>query len=198
MGHVVTTWLVGTHLTSVFVVLTVLLDQRTGHTVQELLRESCRVTSARGVDDLLAAVEVALEAAAENLHVVLLLVLCGHLALVQSFNSQLIDIHTGLVLSLGLPHTLGMLQIFCLVLPGLTKIHDHLGGTGVQRVEIRSMVLVQTLGSEVVNTPKTVHKFRAHFVQLILGGCKPQVLIVRDHLQRISTSRHGIRTTFVS
>ena len=50
-------------------------------------------------------------------------------------------------------------SITCLVLPGLTKIHDHLGGAGVQRVEVRSMVFIQTFGSEVVNTPKTVHKF---------------------------------------
>ena len=80
MGHVVT-WLVRTHLTPVLVVLTVLLDQGPGHTVQELLRESCSVTSARGVDNLLAAVEISLETAAENLDIVLLLVLSRHLAL---------------------------------------------------------------------------------------------------------------------
>ena len=81
LGHVIATWLVGAHLTPVLVVLTVLLDQRTRHPVQELLGESRRVTSARGVDNLLAAVEVTLEAAAQNLHVVVLLVWCGDLSL---------------------------------------------------------------------------------------------------------------------
>ena len=50
-------------------------------------------------------------------------------------------------------------SITCLVLPRLTQVHDHLGGARVQRVEIRSVVLVQTFGSEVVNASKTVHKF---------------------------------------
>ena len=61
-----------TELAPVLVVHAVLLDQGPGHTVQELFGEAGSVGAAGGVDHLLAAVEVALEAAAQNLHVVLL------------------------------------------------------------------------------------------------------------------------------
>ena len=57
------------------------LHQRTRHPVQELLGEACSVGPAGGVDHLLAAVKVPLEAAAQNLHVVVLLVWCGDLSL---------------------------------------------------------------------------------------------------------------------
>ena len=55
------------------VVLAVLLHQGPGHPVQELLGEARGVGAARGVDHLLTAVEVALEAAAQDLHIVLLI-----------------------------------------------------------------------------------------------------------------------------
>ena len=53
--------------------LAVLLHQGTRHSVQKLLGEAGSARPAGGVDHLLAAVKVALEAAAENLHVVVLL-----------------------------------------------------------------------------------------------------------------------------
>ena len=74
-------WLGGTHLRAVLVVLAVLLDQRTGHSVQELLGEARSAGPAGGVHHLLAAVKVALEAAAENLDVVVLLGGRGDLSL---------------------------------------------------------------------------------------------------------------------
>merc|ERR1711963_180874 len=82
-------------------------------------------------------------------------------------------------------------------IPRLTQVHDDLGGARVQGVEIRSVILVKTLGGEVFNASESVHEFRAHFIQLILGGGKTQILVVRHNLQRICTSRHGIRTAFV-
>ena len=74
-------WLGRTHLRSVLVMLAVLLHQRTGHSVQELLGEASSPGPAGGVDHLLAAVKVALEAAAENLDVVVLLRGRGDLSL---------------------------------------------------------------------------------------------------------------------
>ena len=46
----------------------------------------------------------------------------------------------------------------CLVLPGLAEVHDDLRGAGVQRVEVGTVILVQTLRREVVNTPQPVHQ----------------------------------------
>ena len=50
-------------------------------------------------------------------------------------------------------------SITCLVFPRLTQVHDDLGGSRVQGVEIRSVILVKTLGGEVVNASESVHKF---------------------------------------
>ena len=48
-------------------------------------------------------------------------------------------------------------SITCLVFPRLTQVHDDLGGARVQGVEIRSVILVKTLGGEVVNASESVH-----------------------------------------
>merc|ERR1719410_336446 len=154
--------------------------ERSWHPVQELLGEAGGGGAASGVDHLLAAVEVPLEAAAEHRHVVLLLRGGGDLPLVESLDPQLVHVHAALVFGLGLAHAARVFQILCLVVPGLAEVHDDLRGAGVQRVEVGAVVLVQTLRREVVNTPQPVHKLRAHLVQLLLGGGEPEVLVVCD------------------
>ena len=78
--------------------------------------------------------------------------------LVESLDAELVDIHTGLVLSLRLPHASGVLEILRLILPGLAQVHDHLRGARVQGVEVGPVVLVQALGGEVINTPQPIHQ----------------------------------------
>lgn len=48
------------------------LDERPRHPVEEALGEPGRLVAARGVDDALGAVEVLLEGAAQQLHVLVL------------------------------------------------------------------------------------------------------------------------------
>ena len=49
-------------------------------------------------------------------------------------------------------------SLTCLILAGLTEIHDDLGGAGVEGVEIRSVVIIQARRREVVDTPQSVHQ----------------------------------------
>ena len=165
---------VWTHVTAMLIVLTVLLDQWTWHTVQELFGEASSVGSTCSVDHLFTAVEISLETATQHLDIVFLLSWAGHFSvlniittliptslvyleiklwflmlkshqfnariilyvswllgiilhtyLVKCLDSELINIHTWLVLCLGLSHTLGMLQI----LYNLNRIKLHVAYT---------------------------------------------------------------------
>ena len=159
------------------VVLAVLLHQGARHPVQELLGEARGVGAARGVDHLLAAMEVALEAAAEHLDIVLLILRGRDLSLrnnvkpfcftrskimkahlIERLDPKLVNVNTGLVLSLGIPHAPCVFEVLGLVLPGLAQVHDDLRGAGVQGVEVGPVILVQALGGEVIDTPQPVHQ----------------------------------------
>ena len=78
--------------------------------------------------------------------------------LVERLDPKLVDINTGLVLSLSVPHAPGVFEVLCLVLPGLAQVHDDLRGPGIQGVEVGSVILVQTLCGEVINAPQSVHQ----------------------------------------
>lgn len=88
------------------------LDQRSAHPVQEALGEPGSLVSAGGVDDPLGAVEVLLEGAAEQLHV-LLAVLLGHisLVLVQALDPDLVVVGATLVAGLDSAHAGGVAEI---------------------------------------------------------------------------------------
>ena len=89
--------------------------------------------------------------------------------LIERLDPKLVNVNTGLVLSLGIPHAPGVFEVLGLVLPGLAQVHDDLRGAGVQGVEVGPVILVQALGGEVVNTPQSVHKLSemniSHFNQ---------------------------------
>ena len=53
------------------------------------------------------------------------------------------------------------LSLTCLILSSLTEVHDDLGGAGVEGVEVRSVVIVQARGREVIDTPQSVHQLPA-------------------------------------
>jgi len=188
----------GRHLTPVLVVLAVLLHQGAGHPVQELLGEARGVGAARGVDHLLAAMEVALEAAAQHLDIVLLILRGRDLSLIERLDPKLVNVNTGLVLSLGIPHAPCVFEVLGLVLPSLAQVHDDLRGAGVQGVEVGPVILVQALGGEVIDTPQPVHQLRAHFIQLVFGSGKTQVLVVCYHLEGVCALGHGVCAALVT
>ena len=76
------------------------------HPVQESLGEAGGVHAAGVVHHLLAAVQVALEAAAEHLHICLLLLWCGHSALNHTDISKKISFKIGKLYSPSLPSVL--------------------------------------------------------------------------------------------
>ena len=78
--------------------------------------------------------------------------------LIERLDPKLVDINTGLVLSLSISHAPGVFEVLGLVLPGLAQVHDHLCGAGVQGVKVGSVILIQTLCGEVINTPQSVHQ----------------------------------------
>ena len=47
----------------------------------------------------------------------------------------------------------------CLIGPLLTQVHDDLGGSLVERVEVVAVFVVQTSVRELVDAPEAVHQF---------------------------------------
>ena len=88
--------------------------------------------------------------------------------LVERLDPKLVNVNTGLVLSLSIPHAPGVFEVLCLVLPGLAQVHDDLRGPGVQGVEVGSVILVQTLCGEVINAPQAVHQLsKVNYIYVI-------------------------------
>ena len=78
--------------------------------------------------------------------------------LIERLDPKLVNVNTGLVLSLGIPHAPCVFEVLGLVLPSLAQVHDNLRGAGVQGVEVGPVILVQALGGEVIDTPQPVHQ----------------------------------------
>ena len=64
-------------------------------------------------------------------------------------------------------------------MPGLTEIHDDLGGAGVEGVKIGSVVSIQARGREVIDTAQSVHQLPAQEQGTV--HCRVQYTII-DHL----------------
>jgi len=147
---------------------------------------------------LFTAVQIALETAAKNLDIILLLLGTGDSTLVKCLYPELILICATLVFGLGLSHARRVAKIFCLILAHLAEVDYNLCGSCVEGVEVSSVLGLQAFGCETVDTPEPIHQLGTHLCELFLRSGKAKILIVGHHPERISATRHSISTAAVS